>query len=317
MKISREIKTAILVLGAIALFIWGYSFLKGKNLFDNSHKYYVEYQNVEGLTTASVVTINGLTVGKVAKINIDQTTGKLVVEIIMNNPIQISKQSIATIYSPSLIGGKAISIDPKFGTTDYADNGDFLKGDVQPEMTEQLVGQIEPLKQKVEVMLENTNKMLSSINSILDEQMQTDLKQAVNNLNGTLAASRKLMSSTQPKLDTAMDNLNVISGEFASFSEKMNKLDIQSTFDHIDSATGNMDKLLANIQSGQGSIGMLLNDQQLYSNLANASKELELLLRDLKENPKRYMHFSVFGKKAIPYQSEDLQEVDQQELLVP
>lgn len=316
LKISKEIKTAILVLGAIALFIWGYSFLKGENLFDNSHKYYVEYQNVEGLSTASFVTINGLTVGKVAKINIDQTTGKLVVEIIMNNPIQISKESVATIYSPSLIGDKAISIDPKFGATDFADNGATLKGEVQPEMTDQLMGQVEPLKQKMEVMLESTNKMLESINGILDQQMQNDLKQAVSELNGTLAASRKLMTTTQPKLDSAMDNLNVMSSEFASLSTKMNSLDIQSTFDNLDGTTQNMNKLLASIQNGEGSIGLLLKDERLYSNLANASKELEELLRDLKENPKRYMHFSVFGKKAIPYQTGNTPETEQEVILL-
>ncbi|MHC5309976.1 MlaD family protein [Myroides sp. LJL116] len=315
MKISREIKTAILVLGAIALFIWGYSFLKGNNLFDNSQKYYVEYQNVEGLTTSSVVTINGLTVGKVSKITIDQTSGKLVVEILMTNPIKISKESTATIYSPGLIAAKAISIDPLFGQDNYAENGAYLKGDVQKDMSEQLMGEMLPLKAKVEGLLESTSQMLSSINGVFDEQMQQDLKQAASELKGTLAASKTMLNVVQPKLGATLDNLNTMSGEFVEVSQKLNTLDIQSTFNNLNSATASMDKLLASLEDGSGSIGMLLKDPALYANLTNASKELEQLLRDLKENPKRYMHFSVFGKKAVPYQEQievELQEQDAQ-----
>lgn len=314
LKISREIKTAILVLGAIALFIWGYSFLKGNNIFDNSQKYFIEYQNVEGLTTASAVTINGLTVGKVSKITIDQQTGKLVVEILMSNPIAISTQSTATIYSPSLIGDKAISIDPIFGSNDLAENGAYLKGEVQKDMTDKLLDDLMPLKGKVELVLQNTNDMLVSLNSVLDQSMQEDLKQSVSELRGLLSASRKILAVTQPKLDGTMDNLNTMSSEFAELSQKLNTLDFQSTFANLSNATQNIDLLLAGIENGDGSIGMLLKDPTLYSNLTNASKELEELLRDLKENPKRYMHFSVFGKKAIPYQPNDSEQ--EQELLV-
>lgn len=314
LKISREIKTAILVLGAIALFIWGYSFLKGNNIFDNSQKYFIEYQNVEGLTTASAVTINGLTVGKVSKITIDQQTGKLVVEILMSNPIAISTQSTATIYSLSLIGGKAISIDPIFGSNDLAENGAYLKGEVQKDMTDKLLDDLMPLKGKVELVLQNTNDMLVSLNSVLDQSMQEDLKQSVSELRGLLSASRKILAVTQPKLDGTMDNLNTMSSEFAELSQKLNTLDFQSTFANLSNATQNIDLLLAGIENGDGSIGMLLKDPTLYSNLTNASKELEELLRDLKENPKRYMHFSVFGKKAIPYQPNDSEQ--EQELLV-
>ncbi|MVX36754.1 MULTISPECIES: MlaD family protein [Myroides] len=303
MKISREIKTAILVLGAIALFIWGYSFLKGKNVFDNSTKYYVEYENVEGITTSSNVTINGLVVGKVSKISIDQNSGKLVVELLMTNPIQISKSSTAAIYSPSLIGGKAIAINPKFGDTDYAQKNDYLKGEVVPEMTDKLLGEIEPLKAKVELVLENANQMLVAVNSIMDEQMQANLKQSVVELQGTLAGANRMLATAGPQLDGTMKNMNKMSSNFADLSTELNSLDIQSTFSKLDNATGNIDKLLADIQSGKGSVGMLLKDEQLYKNLEGASKELEQLMRDLKENPKRYVHFSLFGKKATPYQA--------------
>ncbi len=305
MKISREIKTAVLVLGAIALFIWGYSFLDGRNLFDNSTKYYVEYDNVEGLTTSSNVTINGLVVGKVSRININTQTGKLVVELMMTHPIDIAKSSIATIYSPGLLGGKGISIDPKFGDTDYAESGQYLKGDVQFDITEKLVGELEPLKDKLDAVLTNANAMLVSVNGILDEQMQADLKASVTELKGTLAGANKLMNGIEPQLKGTMTNLNVMSKNFVGLSQELSELDINGTFANLQSASANIDKLLADIENGNGSVGKLLKDEELYKNLTGASKELEQLMRDLKENPKRYVHFSLFGKKATPYQEKE------------
>lgn len=305
MKISREIKTAVLVLGAIALFIWGYSFLDGRNLFDNSTKYYVEYDNVEGLTTSSNVTINGLVVGKVSRININTQTGKLVVELMMTHPIDIAKSSVATIYSPGLLGGKGISIDPKFGDTDYAESGQYLKGDVQFDITEKLVGELEPLKDKLDAVLTNANAMLVAVNGILDEQMQADLKMSVTELKGTLAGANKLMNGIEPQLKGTMTNLNVMSKNFVGLSQELNELDINGTFANLQSASANIDKLLADIEKGNGSVGKLLKDEELYKNLTGASKELEQLMRDLKENPKRYVHFSLFGKKATPYQEKE------------
>lgn len=305
MKISREIKTAVLVLGAIALFIWGYSFLDGRNLFDNSTKYYVEYDNVEGLTTSSSVTINGLVVGKVSRININAQTGKLVVELMMTHPIDIAKSSVATIYSPGLLGGKGISIDPKFGDTDYAESGQYLKGDVQFDITEKLVGELEPLKVKLDEVLANANSMLVAINGVLDEQMQADLKSSVTELKGTLAGANKLMNGIEPQLKGTMTNLNVMSKNFVGLSQELSELDINGTFANLQSASANIDKLLADIENGNGSVGKLLKDEELYKNLTGASKELEQLMRDLKENPKRYVHFSLFGKKATPYQEKE------------
>ncbi|WP_413512263.1 MlaD family protein [Myroides odoratus] len=302
MKISREIKTAILVLGAIALFIWGYSFLDGRNIFDNSTKYYVEYDNVEGLTTSSNVTINGLVVGKVSRITINPQTGKLIVELMMTHPIDIAKSSVATIYSPSLLAGKGISIDPKFGEADYAESGQYLKGEVQFDITEKLVGELEPLKNKLDAVLTNANAMLVAVNGVLDEQMQADLKSSVAELKGTLAGANKLVTGIEPQLKGTMSNLNVMSENFVGLSEELNQLDINGTFTNLQHASANIDKLLAGIENGNGSVGKLLKDEELYKNLTGASKELEQLLRDLKENPKRYIHLSVFGRKATPYQ---------------
>lgn len=308
MKISREVKTAILVLGAIALFIWGYSFLKGRNIFDNSTKYYVEYDNVEGLATSANVTINGLTVGKVSRIDINNQTGKLTVELLMTKPMPIGKESIATIYSPGLLGGKGIMIDPKFGSTEYAESGQTLKGSIQLDITEKLISEIEPLKVEIEKIMSNANTMLVAFNSVLDEKTQADLRNSIAELNGTLAGANRLIAGVEPQMKGTMKNLNTMSQNFVEVSQDLKELDINGMFNNLEKASSNIDKILADIENGNGSVGKLLKDEELYKNLTGASKELELLMRDLKENPKRYVHFSLFGKKAEPYK-EEIKEV--------
>ena len=301
LKISREIKTALLVLASIALFVWGYGFLKGNNIFDKSIRYYVEYDNVEGVTTSSNVTINGLVVGKVSKIEIQKGTGKLLVELFMTNHIQISKNSTAYIYSSGFIGGKDIAIELDFKDTNYAESGDYLKSGVKLGMLDGLGDQLAPIQKKLQEVLDNANAMLVSINSILDEKTQADLKATMGDLSSTMASVNGLLATNKPKLDKTMNNLTHMSENFVQLSDSLANLEINKTFAKLDAATNSIDKLLAGVERGEGSIGKLMKDEQLYNNLENASKELEQLLHDVKENPKRYIHFSVFGKKGTPY----------------
>ncbi len=308
MKISREIKTAILVLSAIILFIWGYSFLKGKSLFDNSVKYYVLYENVEGLTTSSNVTLNGLVVGKVSKITIQENTGKLVVEISITNPFDVAKSSIAYIYSPGLLGGKQIAIAPNFEDKDLAKSGDYLDGGIRKDFTDQIGEQLDPIQKKLQAVLENADKMLVSVNAILDEKAQQDIKKTLADLSTTLAnvnAITKnldgLVVNNSVKLNTTMTNLSHASDNFSKISDSVADLNITGTFAKLESASNSLDNVMSGIENGEGSVGKLLKDEKLYSNLNQASKELEELLRDLKLNPKRYVHFSLFGKKASTY----------------
>lgn len=302
MKISREIKTAILVLSAIVLFIWGYSFLKGKSLFDNSKKFYVVYENVEGLTTSSNVTINGLIVGKVSKIDIEKNTGKLVVELQMTHPFEVSKTSVAYIYSPGFIGGRDIAIEPNFTDENIAQSGDFLNTEVKKGITDKLSEQLDPIQKKLDEVLANANTMILSINSVLDVQAQSDLKNTLAQLNAAMTQVNGILATNKPKIDGALTNIDQASANFSKLSSSLNSLDINGTFAKLESASSNIDAIMAGIEKGEGSVGKLLKDDQLYTNLTQASKELEQLMQDLKLNPKRYVHFSLFGKKATPYQ---------------
>ncbi len=307
MKLSKELKTAILVLTSIALLLWGYNFLKGKNIFDTSRKFYVEYDNVEGLSTASTVTINGLTVGKVSKITI-LDSGKLLVEILMTNHVEIPKSTKAVIYAPGFIGGKQIALETDFADKEYAKDGDFLIPQAKVGMLDGLGEKVDPVMQKLDSVLLNVNKVVVSINNVLDPQSQQNLKAALADLNETMKNAKGITGKFDRIVDTNTGKINSIVSEFGQTSQNLNKLsnnlsqaDIDGILKKFDAAATNLDQLIAGIENGQGNLGKLLKDEALYNNLNKASKEMSQLLEDVKLNPKRYIHLSVFGKNPGPY----------------
>lgn len=308
MKLTREIKTAIIVITAILLFIWGYSFLKGRDLFTNYKVYYVEYENVEGILPSSSVTLNGLLIGKVTKITINETTGKLQVELQINTDFPISKSSIAVIYEPGLIGGKQIAIRPNLNDKELLENGGSLKGDIQLGMAASMGEKLAPLQEKIEKLVVNADLMLSSINNVLDQKGQADLKNSLSELNKTIIQFHKASASVNGLLDDnknqikgVVTNFNKISGNFSKISDSLQKADLGKTVTDLNRTLANVDKMMANLQAGKGTMGKLLTDEALYANLSKTSKELELLLQDVRLNPTRYVNVSVFGKKNKPY----------------
>lgn len=308
MKITKEIKTAIIVITAILLFIWGYSFLKGRDLFTNYKTYYVVYENVEGILPSSSVTLNGLLIGKVASITINETTGLLQVELQINTDFPISKSSLAVIYEPSLIGSKAIAIRPNFKDKELLENGATLKGDVELGMAASMGEKLVPLQGKIEKLLVNADLMLTGINNVLDQKGQADLKNSLAELNQTMVQFHKASASVNGILDEnknqikgAVANFNKISGNFSKISDSLQKADLGKTVTDLNKTLANVNKMMANLQAGKGTMGKLLNDEALYSNLSKTSKELELLLQDVRLHPTRYVNVSVFGKKNKPY----------------
>lgn len=308
MKITREIKTAILVIASILLFIWGYSFLKGKDLFANYKTLYVEYDNVEDLASSAPVTLNGLGIGKVSKITINETTGKLLVELQLKTDFPISKTSKASLYSPSLIGGKQIKIIPNLTDKDLAVDGQTLESTVELGLTESLGGKIEPIQQKLDLMLANINTLVSGLNNVLDKKGQEDLKKSLSELSQTMEQFHRASGSLNSILDTnkgqingVVSNFNKMSSNFNKISDSLNKADLGKTVRNLNQTLAKVDGIMSNLNSGKGTAGKLLNDDALYNNLAKTSKELELLLQDVRLYPTRYVNVSLFGKKNKPY----------------
>lgn len=308
MKLTREIKTAILVISTILLFIWGYSYLKGKNILDKYRTFYVQYDNVEGLSPSASVTINGLIVGKVTEITLDKNTGKLLVQLQLKTDFPISKTSTAVIYKQGLIDAKQIAIHPNLADKSESEDGQILKGTSELDLTEALRNQLAPLKTKFEKLMQNADNLLTGINNVLDKQGQQDLKKSLAELSQTMEQFHKASSSINTILDDnkgqingVVSNLNTVSSNFSKISDSLNKADLGRTALNLQKTLEKVDKVMANLQEGKGTMGKLINDETLYNNLEKTSKELELLLEDVRLYPTRYVNVSFFGKKNKPY----------------
>ena len=208
MKITREIKTAILVIASILLFIWGYSFLKGKDLLNDYKTFYVQYDNVEGLVNSAPITINGLNVGKVSKVEfLNDNSGKIQVELQIKSDFPFSKSSIASIYEPGLIGGKQIMITPNFEDKSVAESGITLKGDIKPGLTSLVAERLTPLQEKVEKMVVSADVLLKNVNSVLDSKTKANLKSSIANLDETLAEF-KVVSKSEAETDISLASIS-------------------------------------------------------------------------------------------------------------
>lgn len=311
MKISREFKTGFIAILVIALFIWGFNYLKGFNLFDPpSRTFYTEYNNVQGLSKTSEVTINGLVIGQVVKISFSldpQKKGVLLVEFNVVGDFEFSKNSIAKIYSASLMGGKSLAIIPSFEGPP-AVSGDFLKGEIESDIFSSFSDKINPLQSKVENVIVSADSLLVGLNQILDRRARREIKmsisdvnQTIDNFNKTSLAINEIIENNRQKLSKSMTNLEKASNNFAKVSDSISALQLNKTMAQLQSTVKKVNDLMSKVENGDGSMALLLNDPQLYNNLKNASKELEELLRDVKENPKRFVHFSIFGKKEKEY----------------
>jgi phospholipid/cholesterol/gamma-HCH transport system substrate-binding protein len=310
LKISREIKTAILVIASILLFIWGYSFLKGKDLFATYKTYYVEYDNVEGLVNSAPVTLNGLAIGKVSSIVINPTSGKLVVELQITTDFPISSTSIATIYEPGLIGGKQIAIEPDFNNKTLALDGQNFKGAIKLSLTSSIQEKLVPLQEKFDKVMVEVDQLLTGVNNILDKKSQENLKMSLSELSQTMvelhatsASASSILNDNKADLKGVITNFKKVSIDFAKISDSLNRADLGKTVKNLNKTLAKVDGLMLDLQSGKGTAGKLLKDEALYNNLKTTTKEMELLLQDVRLHPTRYINVSVFGKKNKPYVS--------------
>jgi phospholipid/cholesterol/gamma-HCH transport system substrate-binding protein len=307
LKITREIKTAILVITSILLFIWGYSFLKGKDLFNNYKTFYVEYANVEGLSPSAPVTINGLVIGKVKSITINEK-GSLLVELQINTDFPISKSSTATIYEASLIGGKQVAINPNLNDKIITEDGDYLVGNIQPSLMTSLGDKAAPVMAKIEKLMTSADQLVNSFNSVMDAKGQADLKKSLAELSATMEQFHNVATNANVILDEnkgqlkgMVTNFNKVSDNFVKISDSLNKANLGQTVRNLNATLSKVDGLMKDLESGKGTMGKLLKDEALYANLEKTSRELELLLQDVRLNPTRYVNVSVFGKKNKPY----------------
>ena len=313
MKITKEIKTAILVLSGILLFIFIFNYLKGENLLNSSRKITAIYDNVEGLIPSAAVTINGHKIGKVQDITFTEDgSGKLEVLMLIDSNFKFSKNSTAELYESGLIGGKAIAIVPANDGAENVISGDVLGSEIKPGLTDLVNQRLTPLQQKIEKVMESTDVLLANINSVFDEKTKSNIRGSFSQLEQTIAsfestsnALNALLQDNKTSITTTLDNFSNISENLSEVSSNLAEADLKQTINELQSTISNFDQLLKNIEKGEGSIGKLMKDEGLYNNLEGALGQMEALLEDMKLNPKRYVHFSLFGKKPKPYSTDD------------
>ena len=309
MKITKEIKAGILVIASISLFIWGYSYLKGKDILNNYKTFFVKYDNVEGLAATAPITINGLVVGQVAGIKL-QPNGEMLVQLQIKNDFPFSKSSVVAIYEPGLIAGKQLQIIPNFNDKVVAVSGDTLTSSVKKGLTDLVSDKLAPLQQKIEKMVVNADLLLTNLNEVLDTKSKENLKNSIANLSETIEGfnsvvnnANSILSNNKGNIDKTLANLNKVSSDFSKISDSLSKANITKVVKDLEKTLSNVDKIMSDVQSGKGSFGKMAKDDALYNNLEKTSRELELLLQDLRLNPTRYINVSLFGKKNKPYKT--------------
>ncbi len=311
----KELKTGITVLLIIALGIWGYNFLKDQSVFNTgTRNFFVEYNNINGLTKESIVTINGLQVGKVNSIKFNKDTSKrghLIVNFVMSDNFKFSKESVVKIYSSNPLAGSNLAITPRY-EGQMAESGDWLKGEIEVSLFNSIGEKLDPIQTRLNNILINADSLAIGLNQVFDKQAKESLQKTiagfqgtVDNFNRTLNSANQLMEDNKAKIEVTLDNAKKFTENISKISEDLAKVDLGQTIKKLENAIINVNSLMSGIQNEKGTLGKLIIDEKLYENLTNAAKEMEELLREMKLNPKRFVHFSLFGKKVKPYNQEN------------
>lgn len=312
MKFSKELKAGVIALLAVVGFVVLFQFMKGRSLFTTDNIFYAKYDNVEGLAQSSAVSINGLKVGQVDKI-IPKTAkdGKIsfVVKITVDDKFEFSKNSTLEIFEPGLMSGKEMRVNLVYGGTSAKD-GDTLIGAFKLGTLGSLSSQVGPVKDQLQVVLHRVDSLMANANLLVDGQNRAEIKALLSNLNKTVGALQTtagsvntLVGNNDPKLQKVLDDAAVTmqSGKvtldkYGSLAESIDTKKLNAAISNLDVTVGKLNQVIAGVNSGEGSLGKLMKDEQLYNNLNSASTNLNSLIEDMKANPKRYINFSVFGK---------------------
>lgn len=307
MKLSREVKTGIIAIVVFALAIWGFNFLKGKNIISPTDVFYVQYDQIEGLIESGAVFYRGYKVGSINKIHFDSKNPKhFIVKIVLEKDIKIPlKTRVMAKESNPIAGAKDLQL------MFYDTNAYHLPGDtLLPAYDKGLMGILEPLQNQFDETVTGINQTLLALNNILDEDSQENLQATIESLKeisnslslmlspeGDLAQSLKNLESVTVTIESKKGEIGTTVDNMASISSSLDSANLGGTIRMLDSTLLATQSILTKINEGEGTAGLLVNDSSLYMNLAASTASLDSLLTDLKEHPKRYVHFSLFGKK--------------------
>ncbi len=319
MKVSKEFKIGIVVLCAIAAFVWGINYLKGSNIFTNKYYLYAVYPKIDGLIPANPVLIKGFKVGQITEITLIkvQDTNRVLVKFLLTENVDIPKHSVAKAVSSDLLGSKAVDLifsDSK----ENVKSGDTLVARSEEGFKESLDKRIAPIQAKAEKLIVTMDSVIGVVSSILNAKTRDNLdksfegvRKAILSLEQTAYKLDDLVGSEKVKISSILSNINSISsnlsrnmqkidnilGNINNITDTLAKAKIADAVNNAEKSLGQLNIALTRINEGQGTLGKLAKNDSLYNNLNKSSNDLDKLLKDLRINPERYIHFSVFGRK--------------------
>ena len=300
MKLSYEIKTALLVMSGIFLFIVMINYLKSNDIFVSDRSFFAIYEDVEGVSTGTPVTISGFNVGSVQDISFFGDDAKLLLKFRVENDFEFSSNSIAQIYETGLIGGKALAIIPVNGKN-LAISGDTLQSDIAPGLTELVNDKLSPLQEKIESMVVSADSLLIAVNSVFDIETKQNLTTSIENFSATIQSAKKsvdvleeVLGNNENRLNSIIVNADQSLKNFSNLSENFDELDL--VIENLSKSSTNINSITSEIKSGNGLVNKVVYDEVFVESLDQISSNINLLLEDLRMNPKRYVHFSLFGK---------------------
>jgi phospholipid/cholesterol/gamma-HCH transport system substrate-binding protein len=306
LKFSREAKLGLLGTLTLFLFIWGLSYLKGKDLFSRQITLITEYDNVSGLVETNPVVVSGVKIGQVQKITFHPDgSGRIMVSLILNKDIAIPKNSVAHLKGGDFMGFREIEL--LLGDApERVSNGDTLISKTSSSLMEDVGQQFGPLKQQAEGLLLSIDSVLTAINFVFNEDTRKNLSLSIESMKNTMVTvdqqSNRLaaiMANAESITANLKDNNQTITNilqNFSTISDTLAALELGRTMAEVNSTMEALSLTIGKIQRGEGSMGLLVNDEELYRNLETTSRNLDLLLEDIRKNPRRYINVSVFGK---------------------
>ena len=304
MKLSKEIKAAIFVLTSILLFIFGFNYLKGTSLIDRQKTLYAVYDEVDGLLVGANVMINGLSIGNVTELEFLKNSTKILVTLKVKDELNFSSKSTASIYETGVLGGLAISIEPLFDRESIVQTGDTLRSSVRPGLTELINRQIEPLSRQLQSTITSVDSIFSGASSVLNKQTQLNIKEsievltsAINSINNSAYIIEATLTEKNDKISKSIDNIESISENLSKVTKELNEFGLSNVLVDLKESTEGINSVIQNLNSESSSLGKLINKDELYENLNSSIISLNNLIDDINENPKKYVHFSIFGRK--------------------
>lgn len=316
MKISNETKIGSLTAIAIVLLVLGFNFLKGKTFFGKSHNIFAKYTNVQGLAPSNPVVINGLQVGTVYSITTDKNMKEILVNMNLTKDVNIPVNSVA-IIKPSLLGTTSIEIKLGDAQTYVPKNG-YIATEATAGIFNDVLSKVDPILYQVTKAVTSIDSILASVNHILDPNAKNNISSTLANLNkttanligasgslqtllntqtGALAGTLNNLNSFTANLDKNSGKINNLVGNLDKTATNLSNLDLQQTLNTLNSTIGDLKATIGKLNTTTGTAGLLLNDTKLYNNLTATANKINLLIDDVKTNPKRYVNISIFGKK--------------------